>query len=87
MNKSVLALIGASLMLGVSSAAVRADMMGPAPLPPAPTFAAQGKITFVGRDDIETFKALPEYHEPVWVFHRRSIPLKQLHQLRGIERR
>lgn len=23
------------------------------------------------------------YHEPVWIFHRRSIPLKQLQQLRG----
>ena len=36
-------------------------------VPEQPPFPAQGKITYVPRDSILEFKALPEYHEPDWV--------------------
>jgi peptide/nickel transport system substrate-binding protein len=57
----------ATLLVGVSSIAVRADMATPAALPDAPKFDAQGQVTFVGVKDIAEYKALPEYHEPEWV--------------------
>ena len=67
MHKKTLALIGAGLMLGVSMTAVRAQMAEPTVVPEPPTFAAQGKIKFLNRDDLETFQAMPAYHEPDWV--------------------
>ncbi len=67
MRRHLFALGGATFLLGISAIAVQAAMVEPTTIPPAPTFAAQGKITFVGRNDIETFKALPAYHEPDWV--------------------
>ena len=36
-------------------------------MPEQPPFPAQGKITYVPRDSILEFKALPEYREPEWV--------------------
>jgi peptide/nickel transport system substrate-binding protein len=57
----------AALLVGVSTIAVRADMAAMAPLPDAPAFDAQGKVTFVGIGDIQEYKALPEYHEPDFV--------------------
>ena len=36
-------------------------------VPEAPEFAARGEVSFVGRDDIQEFKALDGYSEPSWV--------------------
>jgi peptide/nickel transport system substrate-binding protein len=67
MNKHILALGGASLLLSVSVIATQAQMVAPT-TPPDPTpFAAQGTPNFVSASDIFTYKALPEYHEPDWV--------------------
>ncbi len=43
--------LAAVLALGVSSTAVMADAMGTT-VPDAPAFDAQGKVTFVGINDI-----------------------------------
>ena len=57
----------AGLALSVSAAALNAHASEPT-VPPAPAqFPAEGKITYVARDSILEFKALPEYHEPDWV--------------------
>ena len=57
----------ATLLLGVSAMAVRADVMAPTTPPDAPKFDAQGEPTFVNRADIFEYKALPAYNEPAWV--------------------
>jgi alpha-galactoside transport system substrate-binding protein len=67
MSRHLLVLGGASLLLGISSFAVSAQMVEPTTPPDPPTFEAQGKITLVGRDAILEYKALPDYHEPAWV--------------------
>ncbi|HTO33177.1 MAG TPA: ABC transporter substrate-binding protein [Pararhizobium sp.] len=59
--------LGAALMLGVSAFALHAWASEPTEVPEQPPFPAQGKITYVPRDSILEFKALPEYHEPEWV--------------------
>jgi peptide/nickel transport system substrate-binding protein len=63
MTKHLLALGGASLMLGVSMIAAHGQTLPPDP----PQFEAQQSPVFVGIDDILEYKALPEYHEPAWV--------------------
>ena len=57
----------AVLTLGVSAAAVQAQMAEPAPLPDPAKFDAQGQVNFVGIGDILEYKALDEYSEPDWV--------------------
>ena len=57
----------AALLIGVSSLAVQAQEISPAPLPAPPDFPAQGKPTLVDRSDILEYKALPAYSEPEWV--------------------
>ncbi|WP_438751252.1 ABC transporter substrate-binding protein [Pararhizobium sp. O133] len=59
--------LGAALMFGVSAFALHAWASEPTVVPEQPPFPAQGKITYVPRDSILEFKALPEYHEPEWV--------------------
>lgn len=54
------------LMLGASAMA-RAEMVEPTVVPDPPTFAAQGEIKFVGRGEIQEYKALESYSEPAWV--------------------
>ncbi len=56
-----------ALLLGVSVFAVTAMASEPTVVPEQPAFPAQGKITYVPRDSILEYKALPEYHEPDWV--------------------
>ena len=67
MRKHLIALGGASLLLGVSMIAAQAQMVTPGELPDPPKFDAQGTPTFVGMSDIFEYKALPEYHEPDFV--------------------
>lgn len=57
----------ASLLVGISAFAVQAFASEPTVVPEQPPFPAQGKITYVPRDSILEFKALPEYREPEWV--------------------
>ncbi|PYE94486.1 peptide/nickel transport system substrate-binding protein [Rhizobium sp. PP-F2F-G38] len=57
----------AALMLGVSAFAMTASASEPTVAPEAPPFPGQGKITYVPRDSILEFKALPKYSEPDWV--------------------
>ncbi|MDQ0322747.1 peptide/nickel transport system substrate-binding protein [Pararhizobium capsulatum DSM 1112] len=57
----------AGLLLGVSAFAVHAWASEPTVVPEQPPFPAQGKITYVPRDSILEYKALPAYHEPDWV--------------------
>lgn len=57
----------AALLLGVAPGAVLAQIVEPTAPPPAPDFEAQGEPVFVNRDEIFTYRALPEYHEPEWV--------------------
>jgi len=66
MRNSLRALVGASIMLGVSTIAVHAQV-ATATLPDPPKFEAQQLPNFVGISDILEYKALPEYHEPQWV--------------------
>lgn len=55
------------LIIGVSMLAFPALASEPT-VPPEPAeFKAQAPITYVPRDSIVEFKALPEYHEPGWV--------------------
>ncbi|WP_426238514.1 ABC transporter substrate-binding protein [Pararhizobium sp. DWP1-1-3] len=56
-----------ALLLGVSAFTVTATASEPTVVPEQPAFPAQGKITYVPRDSILEYKALPEYHEPDWV--------------------
>ena len=63
MNKHILSLGGASLLLSASAYAAFGQSMPPDP----PKFEAQQAPKFVGVGDIEEYKALPEYHEPGWV--------------------
>ena len=65
--KKLTTLFAGILALGVSAAAAYADGATPAPVPDAPAFDAQGKVTFVGIGDILEYKALPEYKEPDFV--------------------
>ena len=67
MNKHIRRAAVAALLLGVSSVAVRADMMATTTPPEAPKFDAQGEPTFVNRSDIYDYRALPAYSEPAWV--------------------
>lgn len=55
------------LLVGISSFALQAAASEPTVVPEQPPFPAQGKITYVPRDSIAEFKALPEYKEPAWV--------------------
>ncbi|MBP1858657.1 ABC transporter substrate-binding protein [Rhizobium herbae] len=57
----------AALLLGVSAFAVTAWASEPTVVPEAQPFPGQGKITYVPRNSIEEFKALPQYSEPEWV--------------------
>jgi peptide/nickel transport system substrate-binding protein len=59
--------LGAALMLGASAFALQAMASEPTVVPEAQPFPAQGKITYVPRDSILEFKALPTYSEPDWV--------------------
>jgi peptide/nickel transport system substrate-binding protein len=67
MRKHLIALGGASLLLGVSMLAAQAQSVTPGDLPDPPKFDAQGTPNFVGISDIIEYKALPEYHEPDFV--------------------
>jgi hypothetical protein len=67
MRKTIVQAAIAALLLGVSTAAVRAEGAVAAPVPDAPKFDAQGQVTFVGIGDILEYKALPEYHEPDYI--------------------
>jgi peptide/nickel transport system substrate-binding protein len=64
----------ALLLLGVSALAQAAHASEPTVVPEQPAFPAQGKITYVPRDSILEFKALPEYKEPAWVTENSSRP-------------
>ncbi|TNC49865.1 ABC transporter substrate-binding protein [Rubellimicrobium rubrum] len=57
----------AALLLGTAPVALWAQMVEPTTPPPAPEFAAQGQPVFVNRDEIYSYRALPEYHEPEFV--------------------
>ncbi|CAN7664769.1 MULTISPECIES: ABC transporter substrate-binding protein [Ensifer] len=55
------------LLVGISTLALEATASEPTVVPQQPAFPAEGKITYVPRDSIAEFKALPEYKEPAWV--------------------
>ena len=57
----------AALSLGVSFIAVSAHAFEPTTPPEPPKFPAEGKVTYVPRDSILEFKALPQYSQPEWV--------------------
>jgi peptide/nickel transport system substrate-binding protein len=57
----------AALLLGTAPGAIWAQVVEPTAPPPPPEFPAQGEPVFVNRDQIFTYRALPEYHEPEWV--------------------
>jgi peptide/nickel transport system substrate-binding protein len=67
MQRHLIALGGASLLLSVSAFAVHAQTVEPTTPPDPPEFAAQSEPNFVGLSDILEYRALPEYHEPDWV--------------------
>lgn len=68
MRTQVLALMGAGLLLGVSTLATQAQELAPPTTPPdPPKFAALTLPNFVDPQDIYVYKALPAYHEPDWV--------------------
>lgn len=55
------------LLVGISTLALEATASEPTVVPQQPAFPAEGKITYVPRDSIAEFKALPAYKEPAWV--------------------
>lgn len=57
----------AALLLGTAPGAIWAQMVEPTTPPAPPEFPAQGEPNFVNREQIYTYRALPEYHEPDWV--------------------
>lgn len=57
----------AALFLGVSPAALFAQIVEPTTPPEPPVFEAQGEPVFVNRSDVATFRALPSYNEPDFV--------------------
>jgi peptide/nickel transport system substrate-binding protein len=57
----------AALLLGVSSAALAAEMVPPTTPPDPPRFDAQGEPVFVNQSDILEYKALDHYSEPAYV--------------------
>ncbi|TNC65529.1 ABC transporter substrate-binding protein [Rubellimicrobium roseum] len=57
----------AALLMGVAPVALWAQVVEPTTPPAPPEFAAQGEPVFVNRDEIYTYRALPEYHEPEFV--------------------
>ena len=57
----------AALLLGAAPTALLAQMVEPTAPPPAPEFAAQGEPAFVNRDQIFTYRSLPDYHQPAWM--------------------
>jgi peptide/nickel transport system substrate-binding protein len=57
----------AALSLGVSLIALSAHAFETSTPPEPPQFPAEGKITYVARDTIIEFKALPAYSQPQWV--------------------
>jgi peptide/nickel transport system substrate-binding protein len=61
--KKMTTLAASLLALGVTASAVNAQAM----LPDPPKFDAQGEVNFVGINDIQEYKALPEYKEPEFV--------------------
>jgi peptide/nickel transport system substrate-binding protein len=67
MNRKLIALSGAGLLLSVSALAAGAQTVEPTTPPDPPEFPAQSEPVFVGISDILEFRALPEYHEPEWV--------------------
>lgn len=67
MNKHILTLGGAGLLLSVSVIAAQAQMATPTTPPDPPKFDAQQSPNFVSISDIMEYKALPAYHEPDWV--------------------
>ncbi|AHK47481.1 ABC transporter substrate-binding protein [Ensifer sp. ENS11] len=67
MNSHRLTKMASLLLVGISSFALQAAASEPTVVPEQPPFPAQGKITYVPRDSIAEFKALPEYKEPAWV--------------------
>jgi peptide/nickel transport system substrate-binding protein len=64
--KKLTSLHAALLLLGVSATAAMAEATMTA-APDAPSFDAQGKVSFVGINDILEYKALPAYGEPDFV--------------------
>jgi peptide/nickel transport system substrate-binding protein len=67
MRRKNYALLGATLLLGVSTFAANAQLAEPTTPPDPPKFDAQGTPNFVSIKDIFEYKALPAYHEPQWV--------------------
>jgi len=67
MSRHLIALGGASLLLGVSMIALQSQASEPTTPPDPPTFEAQGTPTFVGIGDIYEYRALPQYQEPDFV--------------------
>ena len=65
--KSVLRTASTALMVGVSTIAASAQIVGPTTPPEAPAFAAQGEPNFVSRSDIFEYRALDNYSEPAYV--------------------
>lgn len=57
----------AALLLGVSPAALVAQIVEPTTPPPAPVFDAQGEPVFVNRADIYSYRALDSYNEPEYM--------------------
>ena len=57
----------AALLLGAAPGALSAQIVEPTTPPAPPEFPAQGEPVFVNREDIFTYRALPEYHEPEFV--------------------
>jgi peptide/nickel transport system substrate-binding protein len=57
----------AALTIGISLLALNAGAFETGTPPEPPPFPAEGKITYVERDSILEFKALPAYSEPDWV--------------------
>ncbi|KXF74930.1 alpha-galactoside-binding protein [Paramesorhizobium deserti] len=57
----------AALTVGISMLAMNANAFETGTPPEPPPFPAEAKITYVARDSILEFKALPAYSEPDWV--------------------
>ena len=67
MTRPSTATLLAGLALATSTFAVTAQSVAPTTPPDPPAFSAQADPILVGASDILQFRALPDYHEPLWV--------------------
>lgn len=64
---NLLAALVSATLTGATGAALAQDLQGPVPFPDPKPMPFRSEIKFIDYDQLQSFQALPEYHEPEWV--------------------